>query len=132
MTSPCPRSARPPAVAVLAAVVLTLLAALGLAGPGAAGGPTADVAAAAGHHRDTGPRADDRCDTACAVRAATRHEPHSEQPAPRGQFATGCGHGTDVAPPGSERLPAPVGHIPSSGPHVPHDRGRAPPELSGT
>ncbi|GAA2422390.1 hypothetical protein [Streptomyces coeruleofuscus] len=165
-TAPCTGSARS-RVAVLAAVVLVLLAALGIAGPppgatgGAMGRPAAGVVAGADRHGDTGPRAaddgcdtvcanrpdaddgcetvcanrphaDDRCKTVCAVRAATSQESHSEHPAPRGHLATTCAPGTDVTPPGAARLlPAPAAHTPSSCPHAPHDRGRAPPATSG-
>jgi hypothetical protein len=130
-TTPGNSSARP-RVAVLAAVVLALLAVLGIAGPppGATGEPAAGAVAGAGRHGDTGPRADDGCDTECAVRAAPRQEPHSEQPAPRGLLAT-CVAGTDVIPPAAARLPAPAAHTPSPGPHTLHDRGRAPPATSG-
>jgi hypothetical protein len=128
-TAPGTSSVR--AVAVLVAVVLTLLATLGLAGSAAAGGPTADVAATAGHHTVTGPRVDDGCDTACTVRAATRQEPHREHPAPRCHLATWA-QGTAVTPPGPARLATQTGHAPTSDPHAPHDRGRAPPDTSGT
>ncbi|MFD6171621.1 hypothetical protein [Streptomyces coeruleorubidus] len=147
-TAPCTGSARS-RVAVLAAVVLVLLAAFGIAGPppGATGWPVAGVVAGADRHGDTGPRAaddgcdtvcankphaDDGCTTVCAVRAATSQESHSEHPAPRGHLAT-CAPGTDITPPGAARLlPAPAAHTPSSCPHAPHDRGRAPPATSGT
>ncbi|WDV49447.1 hypothetical protein PV963_03105 [Streptomyces coeruleorubidus] len=130
-TAPGTGSVRP-RVAVLAAVVLVLLAALGIAGPlpGATGEPVAGAVAGASRHGDTEPRADDGRDTVCAVRAATRQEQHSERPAPRGLLAT-CAPGTDVTPPGAARLPAPAAHTPSSGPHTLHDRGRAPPATSG-
>lgn len=131
-TAPGTGSARP-RFAVLAAVVLALLAVLGIAGPppGTTGEPVAGAVAAVGRHGDTAPRADDGCDTVCAVRAAPRQEQHSEHPAPRGHFATG-GPGTDVPPPGAARLlPAPAVHTPSACPHTPLDRGRAPPATSG-
>ncbi|MHB9856137.1 hypothetical protein ACSYGO_43795 [Streptomyces krungchingensis] len=123
------RSAPHPAVAVLAALILTLLVALGLAGPATTGGPEAGVVAA-GHHLDTGSRADEGCDTLCAVRAATRQEPHREHPAPRCHLAVRP-QGTDLAPPGSARFPTPNRRIPSPQPHRLHDRGRAPPAASG-
>ncbi|MEU0384694.1 hypothetical protein [Streptomyces chartreusis] len=188
-TAPATGSARP-RVAVLAAVVLVLLAALGIAGPppGTTGEPVADTVAAVGRHEADGPRADggcgtvwaggpgvgdvcgtvwaggprvdggcgmvwaggprvgdvcgmvwaadgpradDGCDAVCAVRAAPRQEPHSEHPAPRGHLATRA-PGTDVTPAdGAARLPAPAAHTPSSDPHAPRDRGRAPPGTSG-
>ncbi|MER6627993.1 hypothetical protein ABT301_07120 [Streptomyces sp. NPDC000987] len=149
---PATGAARPPAVAVLAAVVLTLLAVLGAAGPptGTTAGPTAGTrvgpspaaavetaggttvgGATAGHRRDTVPHAGDGCEAVCGVRAATRQEPHSEHPPPRAHLAT-CGPGTHIASPRSAPLPAPTGHTPSSDPHTPHDRGRAPPVRSGT
>lgn len=131
-TAPGTSGVRPLAAAVLAAVVLTLLAALGLAGPAATGGPTADVAPTAGHDRATGPRADDGCDTACTVRAATRQEPHREHPAPRCHLVS-CAQGTAVGPPALARLSTRTRHAPSaSDPHASHDRGRAPPDTSGT
>ncbi|GAP45560.1 hypothetical protein [Streptomyces azureus] len=100
-TAPGTGSARP-RVAVLAAVVLVLLAALGIAGlpPGATSEPVARAVAGADRHVDTPPRADDGCGTVCAVRAATRPESHSEHPAPRGHLVT-CAPGTDVTPTGS-------------------------------
>ncbi|MFF9810483.1 hypothetical protein ACF1G5_36165 [Streptomyces coeruleorubidus] len=126
---------------------------------GAAGWPVAGVVAGAARHGDTGPRAgdgcdvvcvngpragdgcdvvcvngpraDDGCETVCAVRAAISQEARSEHPAPRGHLTT-CVPGTDVTPPGAARLlPAPAAHTPSSCPHAPHDRGRAPPATSG-
>ncbi|MEU2281483.1 hypothetical protein ABZ614_05815 [Streptomyces sp. NPDC013178] len=138
-TAPGTGSTRPPAVAVLTAVVLVLLAALGIAGPppGATGeppgtaAPATGAASAAGRHWDTGPRADDGCDTACTVRAATRQESHSEHPAPRGCLVT-CGQGTDATVSQRPWPPAPTWHLPSSEPHAAHDRGRAPPAFSGT
>ncbi|MFH8658084.1 hypothetical protein [Streptomyces afghaniensis] len=78
------------------------------------------------------PRADDACDTVCAVRAAPRQEPYGEVPAPRGHLATRA-PGPDVTPADSAvRLPAPALHTPSSDPHAPRDRGRAPPGTSGS
>lgn len=133
-TAPGTSSARPLAAAVLAAVVLTLLTTLGLAGPAATGGPTADVAPAAGpgHGLHGGPRAEDGCDTACTVRAATRQEPHREHPAPRCHLAP-CAQGTAVTPPAVARLSTQTRHAPSaSDPQASHDRGRAPPDTSGT
>ncbi|MET8768052.1 hypothetical protein ABZV94_14200, partial [Streptomyces sp. NPDC004658] len=73
---------------------------------------------------------DEGCDPVCAVRAAPRQEPHREHPAPRCHLA-GCPQGTTVTPPHPARLAEPTGHIPSSDPHAPRDRGRAPPEASG-
>lgn len=130
-SAPGTGGARPPATAVLAAVVLTLLAALGVAGPAPAGGPAAHPVAAAVHHRDTRPHADAACDTACTVRAAMRQEPHREHAAPRGPLAT-CVDGTTVTPGGAAWSPAPSDHVPSSRPRAPHDRDRAPPAASGT
>ncbi|MEV5342484.1 hypothetical protein AB0K93_28970 [Streptomyces sp. NPDC052676] len=133
-TAPGTSGVRPLAAAVLAAVVLTLLAALGLAGPAATGGPTADVAPAAGtgHDLHSGPRADDGCDTACTVRAATRQEPHRDHPAPRCHLAP-CAQGTALTPPALARLSTRTRHAPSaSDPHASQDRGRAPPGTSGT
>ncbi|GAA5022102.1 hypothetical protein [Streptomyces siamensis] len=129
--APGTRSARHPVVAVLATAVLTLLVALGLAGPATTGGLATDVAAATGHHLDTGSRADEGCDTLCVLRATTRQEPHHEHPAPRCHVAVRP-QSTNVAPPGSARFPTPSRHIPSSQPHAHHDRGRAPPAASGT
>ncbi|MEU1199970.1 hypothetical protein ABZ446_27600 [Streptomyces sp. NPDC005813] len=129
--APGTRSARHPAAAVLTAVVLTLLVALGLAGPATTGGPAADVAAAAGHRLDAGSRADEGCDTLCVLRAAARQEPHHEHPAPRCHLAVRP-QGTNVAPPGCARFPTPSRRIPSSRSHAHHDRGRAPPATSGT
>ncbi|GAA2494453.1 DUF6153 family protein [Streptomyces longisporus] len=129
-TAPGTGSVRHPALALLTAVVLTLLAAPALTGPAATGVPTAGMAATAAHHRDTGPRADEGCDTACTVRAATRQEPHREHPAPRCQPAT-CAQGTAVTPPGPARHSTQTTHASAVEPHTPHDRGRAPPDLSG-
>ncbi|MEU0192115.1 hypothetical protein ABZ250_19905 [Streptomyces afghaniensis] len=108
-----------------------------------AGGPRADdgcgTACVNGPRADdgcgtacaNGQRADDACDAVCAVRAAPRQEPYGELPAPRGHLATRA-PGTDVTPADSAaRLPAPVPHTPSSDPHAPRDRGRAPPATSG-
>jgi hypothetical protein len=94
---------------------------------------TCDDGSRADGPRVDGPRAGDGCGTVCAVRAATRPESqsHSEHPAPRGHLAT-CAPGTDATPPGVARLLlAPAAHPPSSDPHAPHDRGRAPPATSG-
>ncbi|MEV5145202.1 hypothetical protein AB0L14_12335 [Streptomyces sp. NPDC052727] len=130
-TAPRSGSARPSAVALLAAVVLTLLAAVSLAGPAITGGSAAGAAAAAGHYRDAGPHADDGCDRVRIVRAAPRHEPHREDPAPRCHPAA-CAQGTTVIPPRLARLTESAGHVPSSDAHAPRVRGRAPPEASGT
>ncbi|MFF5313760.1 hypothetical protein [Streptomyces massasporeus] len=125
---------RSPAVAVLAVVVLAVLATLGIAAPhpGTQGMGVAGAPVAADLHRYDGTRADNGCDAACVVRAATRHEqPHGEHPAPRGHLGTCC-ESADTTP---CRLPTPYGapteHVPSSQPHTAQDRGRAPPVFSG-
>ncbi|MEU0175126.1 hypothetical protein ABZ178_17465 [Streptomyces massasporeus] len=126
---------RSPADAVLAVVVLAVLTTLGIAAPqlGTRGTGVAGAPVAADLHRYDGTRADDGCDAACVVRAATRHEqPHGEHPAPRGHLGT-HGQSADTTP---CRLPSPYGapteHVPSSQPHTARDRGRAPPVFSGT
>ncbi|MFI1837374.1 hypothetical protein [Streptomyces olivaceoviridis] len=93
--------------------------------------PAAIAAAAAGHHSDAAPRADDGCDTVCTVRAAPRQEQHREHPAPRCHLGA-CPQGTAVAPPRPAQLTQSTGHLPASDPHAPRDRGRAPPQASGT
>ena len=122
-------------VAALPAVVLlALLAALGIAAPspGATGPGAAAATAAAVHHRYDEKRADDRCDAACAARAVTRHEQHSEHPGPRGHFGTG-GRSADVTPCRVMGRPqAASGHMPSSQPPRDREQGRAPPVSSGT
>jgi hypothetical protein len=148
--------------AVTAAVVLALLTMLGIAGPvagtvgeraGSAGrqvgdtgpqvagtgqltGATAPLTgggpAPSGHSQDDGPRADDRCDAACVVRATTRQEPYSEHPAPRGHLVM-YGQDDGVAHPRHRaEPPAPTVHPLSAQPLPTHDRGRAPPVISGT
>ncbi|KUN91436.1 hypothetical protein [Streptomyces caeruleatus] len=122
-----PQVRHTPAVALLAAVLLALLTTLGAAAPPVVGAPVA-----AAQHRDDGPRADDGCDAACAVRAATRNDPPSEHPAPRVPLLA-PGQDTDTAAPAQGvRPPATTPHSPSSQPHTAHDRGRAPPVSSGT
>ncbi|MEU0246955.1 hypothetical protein ABZ192_22025 [Streptomyces sp. NPDC006235] len=144
-TAPAAGGARPH-VTFLAAVLLALLATLGIAGPppGTTTEPVATAVAAVDRHAGSGPGTDDGCDTVCtnapraddgcdtlrAIRATTRPDPHSEHPAPRGHLAT-CIPGTDVTPPVAPHLPAPAAHLPSSDPHALRDRGRAPPVSSG-
>ncbi|MDX2600140.1 hypothetical protein PV379_14085 [Streptomyces caniscabiei] len=118
-------------LAVLAAVVLALLAALAVAGPGATGGPSAGVAAAVGHHGDGPPRADAGHGLDPVLRSSVRHEQHGEHPAPRGHLAL-RDEDTAVVPPRLGRLAAPTGRAPFTAPHPTQDRGRAPPVLSGT
>ncbi|MER5835671.1 hypothetical protein ABT116_33795 [Streptomyces sp. NPDC002130] len=89
--------------------------------------------AAADHLRNDGTRADDGCDAARVVRAATRHEqPHGEQPAPRGHSGT-CDRSAHATP---SRLPNPHGpqspRVSASQPHLAQDQGRGPPVFSGT
>ncbi|MFE6619765.1 hypothetical protein ACFZBP_19465 [Streptomyces sp. NPDC008086] len=118
---------RSPAVALLAAVLLALLTTLGAAAPPAVGAPVTAV-----QHRDDGPRADDGCDAARAARAATRHDPHSEHPAPRLPLLAQAQDSDAATPSHGVRPPAPALHAPTSPPHTAHDRGRAPPVSSGT
>ncbi|MFG3275038.1 hypothetical protein [Streptomyces luteogriseus] len=130
-------STRPnsPVGALMAAVVLAVLATLGIATPppGTAGTAVAGAPGAADHHRYDGTRADDGCDAACLVRAATRHEqPHGEHPAPRGHLGT-CGRSADTTPcrhPGGYGTPA--DRVAPSQPGTAQDQGRAPPVFSGT
>lgn len=118
---------RAPAVAVLAAVLLALLTTLGAAAPPVVGAPVT-----ATQHRGDGPHAADDCDAACVVRAATRHDPHNDHPAPRVPLLA-RGQDMDAAPSShGVRPPAPALPAPSSQPHTAHDRGRAPPVFSGT
>ncbi|MGK5695429.1 hypothetical protein ACSNOJ_21455, partial [Streptomyces sp. URMC 128] len=111
-TAPATGGARP-RVTFLAAVLLALLATVGIAGPppGTTTEPVAAAAVAVDRHPGNGPCAavgangpraddgceavssnaplvDDGCDTLRAVRATTRPDPHSEPPAPRGHLAT--------------------------------------------
>ncbi|MEW2615496.1 hypothetical protein AB0937_36045 [Streptomyces sp. NPDC047880] len=125
---------RSPVSAVLAVVVAVLAALVFVTpppGPPGAGVSGPPVAADRLHHDGT--RADDGCDVACAVRAATRHEqPHAEQPAP---CAHSGAHGrtTDGVPrPLTAPYEPPAGPVPAARPHVDQDRGRAPPVSSGT
>jgi hypothetical protein len=119
--------------ALPAVLLLAVLAVLGIAAPspGTAGAGVAAAPAAAAPLRYDETRADDGCDAACAVRAAIRHEQHSEHPGPRGHLGV-CGHSADVAP---SRVPgppqAPSGHLPSQ-PPTDQEQGRAPPVSSGT
>jgi hypothetical protein len=129
-------SARPPSriAALPALLLLTVLAALGIAAPspGAAGPGVAAATAAAAQHRYDETRADDGCDAVCAVRAATRHEQHGEHPGPRGHLGV-CGRSVDVTPCRVTGPPkAPSGHVPSSRPPSDQEQGRAPPVASGT
>ncbi|MFH0515805.1 hypothetical protein ACHBTE_01310 [Streptomyces sp. M41] len=123
-------SRRPAFVAALATVVSVLLTALGVVAPPP--GTTAErpvgAAAPAAH---TGPLADDGCDTACTVRAATRQEPHGEQPTPNTGCPARCGQGADGTASPLPRLRAPAEPPPSTEPHALRDRGRAPPSFSG-
>ncbi|MFH9589831.1 hypothetical protein [Streptomyces luteogriseus] len=126
---------RSPVGALMAALVLAVLATLGIATPppGTAGPAVAGAAVAAGHHRYDGTRAGDGCDAACLARAATRHEqPHGEHPAPRGHLGT-CGRSADSTP---CRLPSaygtPADRVAPSRPGTAQDQGRAPPVFSGT
>ncbi|MFC8144005.1 hypothetical protein ACFUKV_20080 [Streptomyces paradoxus] len=135
-TAPVVSSTRPRSrIAALPAVVLlAVLAALGIVAPspGTAGPGVAAAPAAGAHHRYDETRADDGCDAACAVRAATRHEQHSEHPGPRGHLGVRS-RGADVTPsriPGLQK--APSGHLPSSQPPTDQEQGRAPPMSSGT
>ncbi|MEU3892237.1 hypothetical protein [Streptomyces sp. NPDC029041] len=88
--------------------------------------------AAADHLRFAGARADDGCDAARVVRAATRHDQtHGEPPASRGHSGT-CDRSTR---PTSSPLPGPPGRtlrVLASQPRVDQDQGRAPPVFSGT
>ncbi|MEV3973006.1 hypothetical protein AB0K68_33540 [Streptomyces sp. NPDC050698] len=127
-------AARSPAGALPAALVLALLAILGIAtaSPAPSGTVVAGAPVAADHHRYDGTRADDGCDAVCVVRAATRLEPHSEHPAPRGHLGT-CGRSVRTPPCRAARpYRAPAGQVPSSQPHTVQDQGRAPPVCSGT
>ncbi|SDK62437.1 hypothetical protein [Streptomyces indicus] len=134
-TTPRCRTARRPAAALLAAVVLALLAVLGAAGPSPAAPlhqPAVTAASAADHHRPARPHADDGCEPDCGVRAATRKDSPAEHPAPRGPF-TARGKETALPAPGRARAPAPAARLPIPDPHAPRaDRGRAPPTHSGT
>lgn len=134
-TAPVTGTTRPrsPVAAAVAVVVLAVLATLGIVAPphGTSGTGVPGASAAADHHRYDGTRADDGCDAACTVRAATRHEPHGEHPAPRGHLGT-CGRSADTVPcpvPGPHQ--ASTGAVPSSQPHAAQDQGRAPPMFSG-
>ncbi|MFF5966741.1 hypothetical protein ACFY64_24015 [Streptomyces collinus] len=134
-TAPGVGSTRSPSrIAALPAVLLlAVLAALGIAAPSpGAAGPGVTAAPAAAQHRYDETHADDGCDAACVVRAAIRHEQHSEHPGPRGHLGV-CGQSADVNP---SRVPgppqAPSGHLPSSQPPTDQEQGRAPPVSSGT
>ncbi|MFE8964002.1 hypothetical protein [Streptomyces iakyrus] len=124
----------PTRIAALPAVLLlAVLAALGIAAPapGTAGAGVSEAPTAAAPQRYDETRAGDGCDAVCAVRAAVRHEQHSEHPAPRGHFGV-CGRSADVAPgrvPGPPR--APGRHLPCSQPPPDQEQGRAPPVSSG-
>ncbi|MEV0976230.1 hypothetical protein [Streptomyces sp. NPDC049915] len=112
----------------LTAAILALLAALALAGlpPDSAGGvPVAP--AVAGQAQGAEPLADDVGDTAVsALRTVSRHEQHSDHPAPHG------GHHTPAPlPPRPSPLRAPPPPLPACAPHGHHDHGRAPPLFSG-
>ncbi|MFE6409808.1 hypothetical protein ACFVOR_23080 [Streptomyces sp. NPDC057837] len=113
-------------VAVLAAVLLTLLTALGGVPPGPAAGPPSAAVAAAGHP-GTGPRADDDRDGTCAVRAAARHESPGEPSPPRCPAAVGARR-TD-APAALTGAPSPARATPltSVPPCSSPDLERAPP-----
>ncbi|MFD5157140.1 hypothetical protein ACFWMJ_03565 [Streptomyces hawaiiensis] len=134
-TAPVTSTARPrsPAAVVLAAVVLTVLATLGISGPPpGTSWAVAGAASAADCHGHDGTRADDGCDTSRVVRAAARHEQHGEHPGPRGHPGT-CGPSADAAPcPLPSLYEPPPGHVPSSRTHAAQDQGRAPPMISGT
>ncbi|MGW1006595.1 hypothetical protein [Streptomyces sp. NPDC002520] len=140
-TAPGTSSARRPFVALLAAVVLALLAALSTAAPppSATGGRTAADAAITEHHQETitsrhqdsGPLAEDVCDTSGTIRTATRQKPHGEPVPPRGHAVT-CAPGTPVTPPRPARHTPPTGHTVSTDRHTSSLQGRAPPAFSGT
>ncbi|MFI6850969.1 hypothetical protein [Streptomyces sp. NPDC050416] len=133
-------TARTTPATFLAAVVLALLATLGIAGPppGTTTEPVATAVAAVDRHAGNGPCADDGCEAVGAngPRADDGYDTvctnaPREHPAPRGHLTTACTPSTDVTPPAALRLPAPAAHIPSSDPHALRDRGRAPPVSSG-
>ncbi|MFF6916311.1 hypothetical protein [Streptomyces sp. NPDC012466] len=135
-TAPVTGSTRPrsPGGALLAAVVLAVLATLGIATPppGAPHPAFGGAPVAADQYRYDGTCADDGCDATCVVRMATRPEPHGEHPASRGHLGT-CGRSVDATPcPVPGPYGAPAGHVPSSPPHTAQDQGRAPPVFSGT
>lgn len=118
--------------AVVTAAVLALLAALLAAGPtGTTSGHAVNSAAAMGDHRDAGPRADDMCDTACAVPAATRHSAHGEHSTPRNHFTPAPGDDTLVTEPRPAPHQATTRLVPSPEPPSSPDRDRAPPASSG-
>ncbi|MFJ3623030.1 hypothetical protein ACIPSH_33500 [Streptomyces iakyrus] len=125
----------PHRIAALPAVLLlAVLAALGIAAPapGTAGAGVSAAPAAAAPQRYDETRAGDGCDAVCAVRAAIRHEQHSEHPGPRGHLGL-CGRSADVTPgrvPGPPQ--APSRHLPCSQPPADQEQGRAPPVSSGT
>ncbi|MZF86377.1 hypothetical protein [Streptomyces sp. SID5643] len=129
-------SARSPQrIAALPAVLLlAVLAALGIAAPapGTAGAWVSAAPAATAPQRYDETRAGDGCDAVRAVRAAIRHEQHSEHPGTRGHLGV-CGRRADVTPgrvPGPPQ--APSRHLPCSQPLTDQEQGRAPPVSSGT
>jgi hypothetical protein len=131
-TSPVTNRPRCRTAAVVTAVVLALLAALCAAGPtGTTSGQVINSTATMGDHRDAGPRADDMCDTACAVPAATRHTAHGEHPTPRNHLTPAPGDGTVIAPPQPAPHQATARRITSPEPPPSPDRDRAPPLPSG-
>lgn len=119
--------------ALVIAVVAALLASPGVVGPrpAVADRPAAVSTAADVHSRATAPHADDGSETADAVRAAPRHEPHHELPQPRIHLAP-CTRDAVVHLHGTAPSAAPDERTPASTPHAPHGRVRAPPTSSGT
>ncbi|MET9118053.1 hypothetical protein ABZX38_28170 [Streptomyces longwoodensis] len=119
---------------LLATVVWTLLAALGVTAPtapAAAAAVAAGPSAVAAHHLHAD--AYDDHDTARATSSATRHAAQRDHPAPpRPAPATGTADPA-VSPPGPARWRSPGAEHPvPQRPHHARDRGRAPPAPSGT
>ncbi|MEV7791038.1 hypothetical protein AB0O68_03555 [Streptomyces sp. NPDC087512] len=125
---------RPLAAAVLTllAVVMALLPAWPAPGVRVAGGALPVHSATAVPHPGTGYHDEDGCPGTCAAQARPRHDHLGERPAaPDHQATTAQGTGTTPVADGRRTSTASVPVSVSPG-RTSHDRGRAPPALSGT
>ncbi|MET8569986.1 hypothetical protein [Streptomyces sp. NPDC004783] len=120
------------AVLTLLAVVMALLPAWPAPGVRVAGGALPVHSATAVPRPGTGYHDEDGCPGTCAAQARPRHDHLGERPAaPDHQATTAQGTGTTPVADGRRTSTASVPVSVSPG-RTSHDRGRAPPALSGT
>ncbi|MFG1665880.1 hypothetical protein [Streptomyces sp. Y7] len=101
-------------------------------GPDPATAVTAVTVATSTQLADNGTRADDPCAAGCATQARPRHDPLGERLDPPDRHATDAGDVADGRPAVGARTAAAPAPAPLSLYRSAHDRGRAPPALSGT